>query len=156
MKLYTVGYEGCDIDDFVKGLKRNKINCLIDVRKNPVSRKKGFSKSKLRESLNKAGIEYEHFSSLGVPSAWRKKQKAHLMTRKKMFDDYTKKILPIHQNEIEKVIKLATASRSAALLCYEANALDCHRHFLTEEILKHKKFKVVDLILEPQKKSLLG
>ena len=33
--LWTVGYEGCDIEDFVRDLKQQKIQILIDVRKIP-------------------------------------------------------------------------------------------------------------------------
>ncbi len=75
MKIFTVGYEGQDIQDFVDFLAKNKITIIADVRKNPVSRKKGFSKNKLAESLATQKIGYMHLPNLGVPSAWRKKAK---------------------------------------------------------------------------------
>ncbi len=150
MTFYTVGYEGLDIQDFVALLKKNKIRKLIDIRKNPVSRKKGFSKSRLNEALLAAGIEYHHFGSLGVPTEWRKKQKAELITRKKMFSDYVKKILPKEEDTINQVIRLGKARGRAALLCYEEDPLDCHRSLLLEKVQAQHKAKVVH-IRRPQK-----
>lgn len=42
--VYTIGYEGIDLEQFIDIIKKNHIDTIIDVRKNPVSRKKGFSK----------------------------------------------------------------------------------------------------------------
>jgi uncharacterized protein (DUF488 family) len=47
-ELLTIGYEGREINEFVKYLKQYNISCLIDIREIPISRKKGFSKSALR------------------------------------------------------------------------------------------------------------
>ncbi|WP_413584880.1 DUF488 family protein [Bdellovibrio sp. HCB274] len=156
MTIYTVGYEGCDIDEFVAGLKKNKIKRIIDIRRNPVSRKKGFSKNKLAAALAEENISYEYLGTeLGVPSAWRKAEKAHLITRKKMFNDYKTKILPKHPKQIEEVVRLAKQKGRSALLCYENEATDCHRHYLTEKIkTKHPATKVKDLNVLPKQKSL--
>ena len=51
--LYTIGYEGRKIDEFVVNLKSSHVKMLIDVRELPLSRKKGFSKNKLKEKLEK-------------------------------------------------------------------------------------------------------
>ncbi|UYL09690.1 DUF488 domain-containing protein [Bdellovibrio sp. SKB1291214] len=156
MTIYTVGYEGCDIDEFVAGLVKNKIKRIIDIRRNPVSRKKGFSKNKLAAELQKVGIEYSYLGKeLGVPSAWRKAAKEHLITRKKMFNDYKTKILPKHPKQVEEVIELSSKRGRSALLCYENEATDCHRHYLTEKIkTKLPETKVKDINVLPKTKSL--
>ena len=87
MKLYTVGYESCDIEDFTEFLRKHKIRQVADLRKNPVSRKKGFSKSRLAENLALKKIDYLHLAALGVPREWRKLAKEEKITRKKMFSD---------------------------------------------------------------------
>jgi uncharacterized protein (DUF488 family) len=46
-QVFTIGYEGRDIDEFVICLKDFNITRLIDVRELPLSRKRGFSKSTL-------------------------------------------------------------------------------------------------------------
>lgn len=119
-----------------------------------MSRKRGFSKRLLGENLEKYSVEYFHFGGLGVPTEWRKKAKEEIITRKKMFRDYVKKVLPLHQEEISQIQKLMK-SKNLALLCYEADAADCHRSFVAEEISKReqKKLTVKDLIVT-QKKGL--
>ncbi|QDK39307.1 DUF488 family protein [Bdellovibrio sp. NC01] len=154
MTLYTVGYEGCDIEQFLAGLKEHEVTCVIDIRKNPVSRKKGFSKSRLKENLEAQKIEYVHIGALGVPSAWRKKQKAKLISRAKMFADYVEEIIPEQKNELTNILQIAGKTKKAALLCYEADACDCHRHFVTEEIKKMKRVKIIDLNVLPEEANL--
>ena len=43
--LFTLGYEGLDIDAFVARVRDAGIRVIVDVRELPLSRKKGFSKS---------------------------------------------------------------------------------------------------------------
>src|ERR1700689_2559801 len=101
MKLYTVGYEGWYIEEFVPFLKAKKIRCVADLRKNPVSRKKGFSKNKLRDHLATVGIYYVHLGALGVPSAWRKAAKDNPAARLRMFDRHDKTILAKAKPELK-------------------------------------------------------
>lgn len=65
--VFTVGYEGTDIDRFVRTLKAAGVQQLADVRAVAVSRKPGFSKKKLAARLAEEGIEYLHFVALGDP-----------------------------------------------------------------------------------------
>src|SRR5208283_920819 len=73
--LYTIGYEGRDIDGFISRLKEFGITRLIDVREIPLSRKRGFSKSALKQKLDDENIEYVHYKALGSPSDIRHKLK---------------------------------------------------------------------------------
>ena len=63
MNIYTIGYEGVNKSSFMVWLKHHKIDIVADIRYRPLSRKKGFSKNGLRESLSENDIEY-----LGFPS----------------------------------------------------------------------------------------
>ena len=54
--LYTVGYEGAVLGDFIATLKAFGIKQIIDVRDLPLSRKRGFSKNALASALAEAGI----------------------------------------------------------------------------------------------------
>ena len=74
-ELYTIGYEGINIDDFIKQLKTSGVSKLIDVRDIPFSRKKGFSKEVLKETLEDNNIKYFHFKPLGSPASLRSKLK---------------------------------------------------------------------------------
>ncbi|KYG69997.1 DUF488 family protein [Bdellovibrio bacteriovorus] len=151
MKIFTVGYEGCDIDEFTEGLKEKGVTHVVDIRKNPLSRKRGFSKKKLAEELAKKEIAYTHMPGLGVPTLWRKQAKTHLITREKMFRDYVKKVLPKQQEEILELLKLGK-KKGLTLLCYESDASDCHRRYVAEEMDRHQKgkLKVENLVLKDQ------
>lgn len=150
MKFYTIGYEGSDIQDFVRSLWKQGVRRIIDVRKNPVSRKKGFSKNRLAAALAESKIDYVHLPGLGMPREWRLKAKNKEITRAKMFRDYEKKVLPKEQGEIREVIRLMR-EKPSALLCFEDDPLDCHRHWVAEEVLRHEKkgTKVIDLHVHP-------
>lgn len=118
---------------------------IVDVRKNPVSRKKGFSKRQLGLALGEQDIEYLHLPELGMPREWRKKAKEGIITRKRMFQDYTKKVLPKQEKEIQLIRKLLREKKTA-LLCFEADASDCHRRNVSDEVQRvDKKVKVEDL-----------
>jgi uncharacterized protein (DUF488 family) len=151
MTLYTVGYEGCDIEEFVKFLQKKKISVIADLRKNPVSRKRGFSKNKLAEQLGLKKINYVHYKTLGTPTAWRKLESAGRMTREKMFELYVREVLPKASEEIE-LLRNLLANQSTAILCYEADAIDCHRNYVADELvrLEKRKLKVVHLLPKPE------
>ena len=60
-------YEGQNIDEFITRLALGGTRILADVRLNPISRKRGFSKRLLAASLAEAGIGYGHVQELGNP-----------------------------------------------------------------------------------------
>lgn len=66
--IYTIGYEGWDLADFIKTLKDNKIEVLVDVRESGASMyKPEFSKKVLKERIIASGIKYFDRPELGVP-----------------------------------------------------------------------------------------
>lgn len=88
----TVGYEGAEIGAFVARLVGEGIGCLIDVRANAISRKVGFSKTRLRQSCEDVGIGYVHLRGLGIPSAERKRVGVDL-TLAQLFDNYRRSLV---------------------------------------------------------------
>jgi len=60
--IYTIGYEERTLEEFIEQLKLFNISTLVDIRENPFSRKKGFSKNALAQSLEENGIEYLHLT----------------------------------------------------------------------------------------------
>ena len=73
--VYTIGYEGKNITQFIERLKLVGIEQLIDVREIALSRKNGFAKTALRKALDDNGIVYKHLPGLGSPSDIRHKLK---------------------------------------------------------------------------------
>ena len=71
--IYTIGYEGKDITQFIERLKLVGVEQLIDVREIALSRKNGLAKNALRKSLNDNNMVYKHLPELGSPSDIRHK-----------------------------------------------------------------------------------
>lgn len=66
--IYTIGYEGWDLAEFIKTLKDNKTEILVDIRESGASMyKPEFSKKVLKERVIVAGIKYFDRSEFGVP-----------------------------------------------------------------------------------------
>src|SRR5205823_11368863 len=71
MRIFTIGYEGTTVLEFIAALKGAGVERVIDVRALPLSRRPGFSKSALRAALEQAGVEYVHLKALGTPPEGR-------------------------------------------------------------------------------------
>ncbi len=132
--IFTIGYEGKDIDSFLNTLIKNEINLLIDVRKNPFSMNFSFTKNKLKNYLEKTGIDYLHIPELGIDGELRE----NLFTIKdyhNLFKQYEVTTLAQQHGQIMRIIKLSEKHR-AALMCFEANKNLCHRGVIAENIEK--------------------
>ncbi|TAN54890.1 MAG: DUF488 domain-containing protein, partial [Rhodospirillales bacterium] len=77
LELFTIGYEGSSIEDFMATLLLANIRTLIDVRDLPISRRPGFAKKALAGALEKVGISYVHLKGLGDPKEGREAAKAN-------------------------------------------------------------------------------
>jgi len=60
MRIFTIGYEGATMAEFIAALKAAGVSQIIDVRAVASSRRPGFSKNLLRNSLAGEGIDYVH------------------------------------------------------------------------------------------------
>lgn len=129
--LYTVGYEGIDVETFINQLKKNNIEYLIDVREKPLSRKKGFSKKALNQFLSDASITYLHFPELGSPGEIRKKLRKD-GDYSYFFDKFSQH-LDSHQSKLEEILEVIKSSISC-LLCFEKDHEKCHRKMVAQEV----------------------
>ena len=121
---YTVGYEGKCIDGFLAGLLRKGIQQIVDVRRNPISRKYGFAKSTLMRNLANLGLKYVHIPELGVAT----EERADLSDAKAydaLLDRYERS-LPEKVMHVDRVVELLHETASA-LLCMERDPSMCHR-----------------------------
>lgn len=131
MKIFTIGYEGLDINDFISLLEKNGIETVVDIRELPLSRKRGFSKRALEAELNSTGREYIHFSELGCPKNVRDQYKEDGNWR-----NYTRGFLKHLKGQNESIAELAALAITSdcALLCYEADANFCHRSMVAAAV----------------------
>ena len=141
MKIYTIGYEGTTMAEFVATLKAAGVEQIIDVRAVPLSRRPGFSKNILAASLKEAGIGYAGLKALGTPKAGRDAaKKGDVATLESVYDAQLG--LPEAQIEAARMRELA-AERPSALLCFERDPAHCHRTLLLAA--EGEGLEVVDL-----------
>jgi uncharacterized protein (DUF488 family) len=125
--LFTAGYEGRSLGDFLTALNASGVRLLADVREAPISRKRGFSKSALAAALHDAGIDYLHIRALGCPKPIRDAYR-HDGDWARYTRDYLKH-LQQQQGAVMQLAGLADA-QPTALLCYEADFKRCHRTYV--------------------------
>ena len=141
--LFTIGYEGKSIESFINTLILNDVRLLCDVRKNPLSRKFGFSKVKLEHIAQTVGINYVHIPDLGIESDRR----CSLNTPddyKNLFADY-KKNLPGKRACLDLVYTLLRQHTRVALMCFELEPEMCHRHVVRDYIVRTHQVRGVDM-----------
>ncbi|MFI8593833.1 DUF488 family protein [Microbacterium sp. NPDC078428] len=126
-----IGYEGLDIEALVSRLRLRNVATVVDVRLNPISRKRGLSKTALRERLISEGISYEHLPALGNPRENREGfgelDGAGAREAREKFEELME--APVAQAAIERVLELAEAG-TVALLCFEQDETRCHRELV--------------------------
>lgn len=141
MRIFTIGYEGATVGEFIAALQAAGVERVIDVRALPLSRRPGFSKTPLRGALDEVGIEYVHLKALGTPSEGRTAARAG------RHDDMARVYagqLELPEAIVQSAQMLALADeKPTALLCMEREPAHCHRTLLLEAVAPDAE--VVDL-----------
>ena len=128
--VFTIGYQGILIEQYLNKLIRNRVAVLCDVRHNPLSRKFGFSGRMLAQVLPKIGIKYMHFPELGIES-----EKRQNLSSQEAYSDLFYKYrqdLPRRTDALASLEKQIDVERRVALTCFEEDPCLCHRHCITD------------------------
>lgn len=130
--MFTIGYEGISFESYINKLLQANVKLLCDVRKNPYSRKLGFSINSLSVILPKIGIDYIHLPELGIVSEKRKGLSAN-RDYAELFNDY-RSALPNSDKKqsLETIIELLNEHKRIALTCFEHKPSECHRHCVSD------------------------
>lgn len=131
--LYTIGYEGISLEEYLNRLLKNDVRVLVDVRSNPLSMKYGFSKSSLKRYCESLGIDYVHIPEVGIQSELRRELNTQ-SDYDNLFTIYRQKNLSTTLHAQTKILNLLKANQRIALTCFEANICQCHRKHLAEAI----------------------
>lgn len=124
--LLTIGYEGRSLEYYLNELLRAGVTVLCDVRKNPLSRKYGFSKGTLSKVCGGVDIRYEHLPELGIDSSKRR----ILVTQADydtLFAEYESTTLPHQTVALNTISDWIADGERVALTCYERLPRQCHR-----------------------------
>jgi uncharacterized protein (DUF488 family) len=140
MQVFTIGYQGLPLGDMLDMLHAHGITRVVDVRDHAFSMKRGFSKAPLSQALEESGIGYTHLKTLGAPKPVRD----HL----KMSGDWPVYVIGYlahleQQSEALEVLLKIISEDQVALLCFEANPLECHRSLITQKLVEQKLVQAV-------------
>lgn len=145
--IFTIGYEGASLADFIATLQIVGVRRVVDVRELPQSRRPGFSKNVLRAALEGHGLSYEHRKTLGDPKAGRDAARAGR-------HDEFQQIFKAHMKTSAARDELAALrevleAESCVLLCYERDHRHCHRQLLCDDLQRLGSFQVKHIGVQP-------
>ena len=137
--LFTIGYEGISLEEYLVRLLKNDVKVLVDVRNNALSMKFGFSKNQLKKYCGSLGIQYVHVPEVGIQSGQRQELKTQ-SDYDKLFTFYREHNLSKTTDSQLNILNLLKKHERIALTCFEANISQCHRKHLAEAIEKLPAF----------------
>jgi len=143
-KIFTIGYSGSTMKEVLNQLRGAKITVLADIREIPISRKPGFSKTMLMDTLRRNGIAYHHFRLLGSP------KKARHAVRKTQ--DYAKFFSRVRRHlsseqpklKLFDILELAR-NEHVCLMCCCSDWKRCHRKCIVEALCKLRNVAITHL-----------
>ena len=131
--LCTIGYEGRSLEGYLNRLIHHGVTLLCDVRRNPLSRKYGFSKGTLAKGCEGVGIRYEHLSDLGIASDERRGLETQA-DYDALFMRYKRRSLPRQSKALARIRSWVEQGKRVALTCFEKLPQQCHRHCVAEAL----------------------
>lgn len=137
---YTVGYQGIDVDTVAAAACRVGITIVIDTRRHPTSRRPSFRREALRRRLEADGIRYVSEPRLGVP----KRVRPLARSRPWLFQAAYRGVMSRAPGAVEDTVRMA-GRETIALLCFEAEAGECHRSLLAAFISASAPITFVNL-----------
>lgn len=138
--LFTIGYEGISLEEYLNRLIKNNVKLLVDVRKNPLSQKFGFSKKTLSSFCGRLGIDYIHIPEVGIDSSKRRELNTQA-DYDELFKEYRETVLNDTSHCQNTIYELLERYKRIALTCFEADTCQCHRTHLAEKLKNLPNFK---------------
>lgn len=117
-KIYTIGYEGKSIDEFLKLLSEKGITRVIDVRSKPHSKREEFDQEDLKDTLFKKSMMYKHLPSLGGMEK----------------EDYKEAMGSEEWRSGYRELKSIAEEGPSVMMCLEKDPMQCHRRFISERL----------------------
>ncbi len=135
--IFTIGHSNHSIDYFISLLTAHKITAVADVRSSPYSKRYShFSQDRLKRHLKEAGIAYVY---LGKELGGRGRNDDEYINGRVSYTALGK--TPRFRTGLRRIRK-GSASYAIALLCSEADPMQCHRGILIAPELVKAGFRV--------------
>jgi len=111
------------------------------VRLTPLSRRPGFSKTRLKKALESGGIEYLHYRALGNPKENRSAFRGRAVEQGR---SRFRELLSIPEAQVALgALGLRARQEVVAVLCFEKDHDACHRKVVIDAVLADGHLPVV-------------
>lgn len=130
--LGSIGYEGYrESSALAEKLRTAGVERLIDVRELPISRRKGYAKTALGETMLQVGIEYVHLRALGNPKPYRDLYKSGRVDEGRA---HYKRFLCEEREDALRELEPLLREKRSALMCVESDPSVCHRTVIIDAL----------------------
>ncbi|GJL83618.1 MAG: hypothetical protein DHS20C01_32520 [marine bacterium B5-7] len=132
MRIWTVGHSNRDLDYFIQMLRQHHIECLVDVRRQPVSRRfPWFEGDVLRNHIENAGLRY-HFAGVNLGGRRNSVVNSPNIAVKGFWRGYADHMqTDAFLQSIGRLKNLAEAM-TVAVMCAEGDPDHCHRSMIAD------------------------
>ena len=141
--IYTIGYAGFSVEEFIEKLIVHEINIVIDVRSKPFSKhNQEYNKNIIPHTLNKFKIKY--FSYADEFGARQVNQEFYCESGYMDFDKFSESIQ--FMNGINNLIEGMKENNTYVLMCAEKDPIKCHRAVLIARKFYELGFNVIHIM----------
>jgi len=134
--IYTIGHGNRSLDELIGLLRESGIECLVDVRAYPSSRRHPqFARATLEQSLPETGIRYLWEGKALGGRRKLDKDSPHVALKNPGFRAYAGHMATEEfRGGVERLIALARPARTA-MMCAERLPSECHRSFISDYLV---------------------
>lgn len=129
---FTVGYEGQEPGKFIESLSNERIDILVDVRKDAYSKQdENYCEGTLSRIASEAKIKYIHMPELGIDYNLRQDLRTN-----HDYEAYFKRYYEyLNKNpDLPKFLAKLSENNVICLMCYEKDFRRCHRAVLANKL----------------------
>jgi uncharacterized protein (DUF488 family) len=138
MTVFTIGHSTRDIGEFIDLLRAAGVDCLVDVRRFPFSRRHPqFNGEPLAAALAKAGIGYRHAPALGGRRSGRGDGSVspNSLWREEAFRNYADYAETAEFRAALNGLRRLAQEHVIAIMCAEAVWWRCHRRIIADYLI---------------------
>lgn len=145
--LYSIGYKGFSLSDFLSALKAHGITALADVRSSPYSRHSPeYDKEALAAFLKANGLSYHSYA----PEFGGRQEDRSLYAEEGYLDYARLAASPQFKRGVNRVRDGLARGDVVAFMCAEKEPISCHRAILVTRAFAQMGFPVVHLLSNGQ------
>lgn len=140
--IFTIGYSGFQLNNFIKTLKDNGISVVVDVRSLPYSQYyTDFNKDNLNKILTESKIYYRNYA---LEFGARQEEKKYYPNGYLDFNMFSKSRQFL--SGVEKLKKSMKQNYTFSLMCSEKEPIMCHRTILVARAFYLAGYNVIHLL----------